>query len=321
MNTSVHRLLDDAFAGLPATPDTQDLKEEIRANLLDRVAELTAGGATPDDAARRAVDELGDVRALVAEATDPPADAGSTPPPTPGPAMSSAAEAAARHRPGPLPRRYVTAVVVASVLLLLAVLPAVSVVVLLSGRSEVGPAVLVLALGGLFLAGPAVGWIVAASLERETATRYGMPRRRAVAYGAATAVMVAGLVVGAVNGLLFARYFAVLTTAVPLLVAGGAWLAYLLATQTNRRKPWVLELEREHARAGNRFEEDPAAAARFGIYTVVVWGVTAAAFLAVGFAASWLWALLAVLLGLAVHMLILARMLFGARPGRDREPV
>lgn len=54
MNTSVHRLLDEAFAGLPATPDVQDLKEEIRANLLDRVGELTADGVAPDDAARRA---------------------------------------------------------------------------------------------------------------------------------------------------------------------------------------------------------------------------------------------------------------------------
>ena len=92
-STSVHRLLDEAFAGLPMTPDAQDLKEEIRANLLDRVAELTASGVEPDEAARRAVDELGDVRALVEEASGLTAEAGSRVPVTPGPALSTAAAA------------------------------------------------------------------------------------------------------------------------------------------------------------------------------------------------------------------------------------
>ena len=40
MNTDIHRLLDEAFAGVEMTPDAQDLKEEVRANLLERVAEL-----------------------------------------------------------------------------------------------------------------------------------------------------------------------------------------------------------------------------------------------------------------------------------------
>jgi hypothetical protein len=93
MNTSVHRLLDEAFAGLPATHDVQDLKEEIRANLLDRVAELTAGGVDADDAAVRAVGELGDVRALVEDADD-----GSGAPVAPGPGVTSAAAAAAEYR-------------------------------------------------------------------------------------------------------------------------------------------------------------------------------------------------------------------------------
>ena len=107
MNTSVHRLLDEAFSGLPATPDVQDLKEEIRANLLDRVAELTAAGVAPDEAARRAVAELGDVRALVEEASGPTADAR---PDGAAPATPSGAELVARNR---VPRKpsYVAVVV------------------------------------------------------------------------------------------------------------------------------------------------------------------------------------------------------------------
>jgi hypothetical protein len=67
MNPSldIHRLLDEAFAGIAVTPEVQDLKEEVRGNLVARVTELTASGVAPSDAAQRAVDELGDVRALV----------------------------------------------------------------------------------------------------------------------------------------------------------------------------------------------------------------------------------------------------------------
>ena len=64
-STDIHRLLDEAFAGVELTPETQDLKEEIRDNLLFRVAELEASGIEPSDAARRAIAELGDIRALV----------------------------------------------------------------------------------------------------------------------------------------------------------------------------------------------------------------------------------------------------------------
>jgi hypothetical protein len=52
MNSDIHRLLDEAFAGIEMTPDAQDLKEEVRANLVARSAELEASGKTPTDAAR-----------------------------------------------------------------------------------------------------------------------------------------------------------------------------------------------------------------------------------------------------------------------------
>lgn len=322
MNTSVHRLLDDAFAGLPASPDVQDLKEEIRANLLDRVAELTAAGTAPEEAARRAVDELGDVRALANEtANETDETTGEAFGQDEGTAVTQRATSAAtaRHRP-PVARRYVAGVVVAAVVvLLLALTPLAAVPMLQADGGDHDDAVLVLLLlVAPFLSVPAAGWIVAASLMRETATNYGMPRRRAVAYSAASALVVTALVAGLVGYGFFARASVVFQIAVPLLVAGGAWFAYLVATQTNRHKPWVLEQARAHAQVGNRFEENPATAARFGIYTIVLWSLVAAAFLVLGFTAGWLWALLAPLVGVAAFMLMLARMLFGSAQRNGR---
>ncbi len=224
MNTSVHRLLDEAFAGLPATDDVQDLKEEIRANLLDRVAELTASGMDGDAAARRAVDELGDVRALV--------DGGSVP----------GTGTAPGERPSLRPsRRYVVGVVIASAVVLS---PFVGMLIAMTGNIY-GAIPL---LGGALLAGPAIGWIVGATLVRETRTRYGMPRQRAIAYGFASALVALSLFVGSVGYATFMAptYFMMM---VPVLLVGGAWLSYLLAGQTNRRKPWVLERARERAGA------------------------------------------------------------------------
>ena len=75
MNTDIHRLLDEAFAGVEMTPDAQDLKEEVRANLVARVDELEASGRSSSDAARQAIAELGDVRELLDGAGRRPTDA------------------------------------------------------------------------------------------------------------------------------------------------------------------------------------------------------------------------------------------------------
>lgn len=299
MNTSVHRLLDEAFAGLPATDDVQDLKEEIRVNLLDRVAELTASGVDPDDAARRAVDELGDVRALV-DGSDV------------GPIETGALRGTPR-RPAPS-SRYVAGVVIASAVVLLAPVTLFASATIADRAADAGSYAFLapLVIGGVFLMGPAIGWIVGASLARETATSFGMPRRRAVAYGSATAMLATGLIVGGGGHLTFMSPFYWYPMS-PFIVAGGAWLAYLLATQTNRHKPWVLEQARVHAEAGNRFEEDPAAAARFGIYTAAVWVVAFVVFLVLGLTVGWAWSWLALVGGFVVMMLMLATMLFGVR--------
>src|SRR5262245_7283307 len=67
----IHRLLDEAFAGVDMTPEVQDLKEEMRANLVVRVDELEQSGLAADVAAQRAMAELGDIRSVVDELETP----------------------------------------------------------------------------------------------------------------------------------------------------------------------------------------------------------------------------------------------------------
>ena len=282
----VHRLLDEAFAGIEMTPERQDLKEEVRANLVARTAELTAGGLPGADAARKAMAELGDVRTIVDGTESAPS------------ALTTMLHQRVRPRPAFVLRT-----------------------VLLSAAGGTGLAVLALAAtaGGVplgaeaaaaFVVAVAGGAITADALRQETTNNHPMPTGRALRYGVSALLALAGLACG----WLFVRDGGAgwLVAGAISLVVGAGILSYLLATQTNRHKQWVMRMAEEHAAVGNRFAEDPAAAARFGVYTVVVWLLAIALFVLLTLTVGWLWSWLAIVGGLVAVMILVARMLFVA---------
>jgi hypothetical protein len=280
----IHRLLDEAFAGVPVTADVQDLKEEMRANLVARVAELEGSGLPTNRAAQQAMAELGDIRSVIDES------------------------AVLVGRPGPAARDQVRpkpTFVVRTVILALLVAGAAAVLAI----PAFGPAV---ALGWQFVSvaagAVAAGVIVADALRQETTTNYPVPRRRAAGYGLATVVALAG----AGSAALRLRH-----ASVPWLVGGGLAVliaaigfTYLAATQTNRHKPWAVRLRTAQQQAGDRFTEDPASAARFGLYTAAIWLVALAAFAVLTFTVGWAWSWLALVGGVAAMTVTLARILF-----------
>jgi hypothetical protein len=280
----IHRLLDEALAGVDVTADLQDLKEEMRANLVVRVAELEHSGVPADVAARLAMAELGDIRAVVNE-MEPFA-------------RDSAPWVRNRVRPRP-------AYVVRTVALATLAAAALAVVVVPVFGPGVPFAWQVIATTVTALV---AGVIVADALRQETTSTYPVPIRRAVGYGAAT-------VLGLAGGGFAALYLRDLP--LPWLVGGGlavvasiVGFTYLLATQTNRHKPWVVRLQAAHQEVGDRFTEDPAAAARFGLYTVTIWLVALAAFAVLSFTVGWAWSWLALVAGVVAMMITLARTLF-----------
>lgn len=285
----LHRLLDEAFAGVEMTPDAQDLKEEMRANLVAHVAEFEAAGEAPSAAARRAIAELGDVRALL----DTPS----------GPVGMDAARQRYRVRPT---ARFVVGTVVAALAatigLVIAALGATDVLAL--------PAGVMIALVGISATG--VAWIVGDSLAQETTTNHPMPTRRAGGYFLASFLGVYGLGFGGLIALGALPVWVVAVAALSV-VAAVILFSFLAATQTNRHKAWVRAIQRTQPAMSNRFTDEPEAAARFGIYTVVNWIVSFAVFVVLSFTIGWTWSWLALLGGCVVMMLTLARMLFGPR--------
>ncbi|MEL7976489.1 permease prefix domain 1-containing protein [Isoptericola sp. F-RaC21] len=301
--TTVHRLLDEAFAGVEPSPEVQDLKEEIRANLSARAAELEAQGVTSDVAARRAFDELGDVRALVADAqADVAAETGGAPR-TP---LQEAFAVAQQQRVRPKPR-FVLGVVLAS--LVFAALVALCVLAALDVVPLPGHVVAVL----LVTASSAAGFVVGLSLSQETTTNHPMPANRAGLYYLATGLVVLALLLAVFVPLgVFASWIYVVAAA--SLVVGGVLFTMLGVTQTNRKKAWVRDVARAQATGHHydRFEQDPAVAARFGVYTMVIWLTAFVVFVVLGLTVGWAWSWLTFVVALAVMMLVLARMLFAS---------
>ncbi|MGC4174627.1 permease prefix domain 1-containing protein [Demequina sp.] len=297
MNTHIHRLLDEAFDGVTMSPEVRELKEEVRANVMARTEELEAAGASPADAARQAIDELGSVEDLLGAPVAPgmpDARAGKAP---------NAADLHARNKVRPNP-----GFVVRVTLLSVAATAAVVLAVLAAFEVVGGEARTVLALG---LAGAALlGFITADSLRQETTSNYAMPLGRAALWGLATFAGVAALAAfGA---------FAVDTSAVALAIAGGVLalvsiglFSWLGATQTNRHKAWVRELGADYsAHQGGAQWSDPNAAARFGMYSGAIWvaGIGAGVALAIIFA--WWWSLVVLGVCIVLTMIVQASTMF-----------
>ena len=309
--TNIHRYLDDAFAEFPRTPENQDLKEEIRGNLAARVSELEDAGAKPAAAAATAIRELGDIRSLVESvgAVDPGASA-----PSSGASRTASADASqAAVRLQSLNRvKADPAWVVRTVLLSLLLATGVAFLTVGAILGAHGTADTWLVLGMPTEAGLSaafLGLIVGDSLARETSQHYRMPSGRAAGFGLASFAGLAGLGLVA-TWLANPQVWFLIVGCVLALAALMAFIA-LGVTQTNRAKPWVKELNRLYA-IDNAFESDPASAARFGLYTVVIWVVAIAAFIVLSITVGFAWSWLALAAALVIFFLVLARMLFPA---------
>jgi MFS family permease len=289
--TTIHRLLDEAFSGIDPTPEVQDLKEEIRANLQSRAAELEATGMSSDAAAEKAVRELGDIRELVDELPAP--DAGSRP------SWAPPSGEVVRPKPGFVVRTVVLSLLGAAGLAVL-VLDAL-------GVFDAGFGVL---LGAVVAVAAGMGYVIGDALMQETSTNFALPPRRAIGFGLAGGLTLFGLGFGWIA--LKVDQVGWVALGVAAIVAGIVLFSYLGATKTNRHKPWVVRLQSSHNEIGDRFSDDPESAARFGIYTVVIWIVAFAVFLVLSFTVGWAWSWLALLGGFAVMLIVLARMLFPA---------
>lgn len=298
-NLTIHRLLDESFAGAPSTPAMRDLKEELRANLVARVEELENAGVSPSEAAQRALAEVGDFQSFLDDAVEDLAG------------DDSPAADWKRHQV-----KWRAGFVVRAAILPILATAGLALAFLTGAGLIPGGAITAAPMMAVFAV--LLGFVTADSLQQETSASYPMPRARAIGYGVGLAILLWGVGALALCWVGPWPLWAWLVGGGVLTVAGIGVLAGLGATQTNRHKPWVRDAEQTwtggdgsaKVHTGNRFERDPNAAARFGIYTAVLWILAVTAGVLLGIFAGWWWSALPVVAALAAMLLLVTQMLF-----------
>jgi hypothetical protein len=281
--------VDRLFAGYEDTPEIRDFKEEIVGNLKERVKELISKGLEEEKAFDKAAAELGDITAIAD-------DVGKK-------KRNEAIGQMYMNAKVPLTKKSAGGFSIATGLLLLGIGLA-----LFSFFGNAGTATFYYF--SVVLASAAIGLYVYFGLSRESAAHYPMKNSRASVYGivCAFACLGAGL---AVVSFMFDGFG--ITTALGikmlLLLPSICALIFLLATESNRQKPWLTALVKHDMEKYIKYHTDmvnPIKAARFGVISGGLWILAIGLFLTLYLVVGWIFAWLVFVFALAVQVIMVA---------------
>ncbi|MCL2148802.1 MAG: permease prefix domain 1-containing protein [Methanomassiliicoccaceae archaeon] len=282
--------VDRLFADYEDTPEIRDFKEEIVGNLKERIRELMSKGLDEDRAFDKAAAELGDITAIADEA-----------------GRRKRNEAIGRMymmTKVPLTKRTAGGLTAATGLLLAALGLA-----LVTFFNENGGVWLYYVAAALFAA--ACGMYTYFGLTQETHAHHPMRGGRAAAYGVACAMAVLAVDLGAVLYFFDGwELYAALGVEVVLLLPAVCSLIFMLATEGDRKKPWLREkAEREFCEFEFSFNEDmvdPVKAARFGVASGGLWILAVALVVTLYVSTDWQYPWLVFLFALAAQAMMVA---------------
>ena len=258
------------FADYEDTPEIRDFKEEIAANLAERIKELVSKGLDDENAFEKAAAELGDITAIADDVGKKKRNETIV-------QMYISAKV-------PVTKKTASGLTAASALLLLAM--CIALITLFSGTQNAAPFYASAALLSL-----SCSLYVFFGLTQETAARYAMKKRRAASYGA---VCLAGVLGAGLAVVTFLCTDLGLPTAIGIkaifIIPAICALIFLLITEPKRHKPWykaMLDREMESSAESGSNIVNVANAARFGVASGGVWVLAIAIFLSLRLAASW----------------------------------
>jgi MFS family permease len=287
--------VDRLFAGYEDSPEIKDFKEEIAANLKERVKALMADGLEEEKAFDKAAAELGDITAIADEVGKKKRNE------TIGEMYIGAQMAT--------PKQTAAELAVATGVLLFAV--GLALLTFFGSGVSALPYYVAVALLAF-----ACGLYTFAGLTWETASHYPVKKGRALAYGLACLAMVLGAGLAVVSFLVDGfEISAALGVKMALILPGICALVFLVLTEGDRHKPWMKALVESEAENSLKYQMnivDPVKAARFGVASGGLWILAIAVFLTLGFAISFGYSWLAFVFALAIQM-FMVMMIFGRR--------
>jgi len=285
MIMELKEFIDHAFEKYEESPELIDFKEELLTNLQDRLKSLEATGLKRTEALKEIRTEFADINKIADE-------------------MSLDKKKEVFEIQYMSFRHFVTRPR-AAIYTLLGVIALFGLIVsglsyLTSGKIEALTGVLM-----VFLALPSAGFVYM-GLTQETATRHPMRPLRALIYAIAVFVFLFGALLVPILVFGEARSLeAALATLIPFALPSIGVIAFLMITEADYRKAWVLKEAEKQIEWAKGFE-DSGNAQTFGIMTAAVWILAIGLFVLLLILKLWLYSWIPLVVALAVMMFLLA---------------
>lgn len=211
IESKIQKHIDDLFAGVGASQELFDLKEELATNIKEKTADYKARGMEEDEALKEAIISMGDLSGLVDD-------------------MRKHGQVVARQSVyTTMSTRISTAGLIAGVLLILFGLLncAMMIFMNLPGAAVSGSGIFVVA-GGLLL--------TYSLLTRETRKKYAMNKTRAGLYALSIGLILFSLFVAATSGFATGEVFIAISSLMIFFLAGVGLFLGLILSGSDRRK-------------------------------------------------------------------------------------
>lgn len=281
----IKKFIDKAFENYEESPELTDFKEELLTNLQDRLKSLEKKGMSRTEALNEIKIEFADINKIADE-------------------LSLAKKKEVFEAKYMSIRNFITksrAVIYA----ILGILTGFCVITsglnyLSTGKIE-GLTVALM----LFLAVPLAGFVYM-GLTQETATRHPMRPLRATIYTIAAFVLFIGILL--IPVMIFytpkplVNVFYIL---IPFFLVSLGFISFLMITEKNYRKAWVLKEEEKYRVWAKKFETS-GNAQMFGIMSVGVWILGIGAFVFMLIQKLWIYCWIPLVLATAITMFLLA---------------
>lgn len=276
MKDKIKKYVDDLFSDIYETKQLRELKEEVSANLLDKISDFVKSGYSEDDAFKKAVSSLGDMNELVES-------------------LKRASKEKFKKelfKTQPLDKKHVIGYVTASAILLFGMMVAGIVYLqmrdLLTTTGTLMPFFIV-----------SVALFVYFGLTQETLTDYGMKGKRAFAYSLASAVLLFGIFVTGIVYFEGNELFEVLAAFMPFFIPSTVVFIYLGLTEKSRSK-----MDSEWLNQWVEYYSNPESMMLHGNISGALWIFTLAAFILIGLTLGWKYSWIVFIFAVGFQLLI-----------------
>lgn len=276
--------VDRLFAEYEDSQEIKDFKEEVVANLRDRVQDFLKEGMSAELAFEQATAELGDITQIADHI---------------GKARRNEAIGDMYLTGVKVNKTHAAGYAVGVLMLLIGLLGLLSYA--LGYTANIGNYTLITVLLVI-----SVGALTFLGLTQETRANYPMPAKRATAYGIIAAGLTLGVLLAYLLYSLNNELLTVIGVFLACIVPFSGILLYMILTEKKRHKPWVSnQINREQNLHMAYSFADPVRATRFGVASGALWTLAFAILVTVGIYLGWKHAWLVFLFAVPIQLLML----------------